>query len=43
MLYIDHQNLIPLQHMLMKIEKNLEFIRQKCNVKWRSNAKLSQE
>ena|SRR5699024_4202838 len=28
MLYIDYQNLVPLQHMLMKIEKNMEFIRQ---------------
>ena len=28
MLYIDYQNLLPLQHMLMKIEKNMEFIRQ---------------
>ena len=28
LLYIDYQNLVPLQHMLMKIEKNMEFIRQ---------------
>lgn len=28
MLYIDYQELVPLQHMLMKIEKNMEFIRQ---------------
>lgn len=43
MLYIDHQNLIPLQHMLMKIEKNLEFIRQNAMLSGEVMQNLPQE
>lgn len=43
MLYIDYQNLVPLQHMLMKIEKNMEFIRQNAMLSGEVMSALPQE
>lgn len=43
MLYIDYQNLVPLQHMLMKIEKNMEFIRQNAMLSGEVMSVLPQE
>ena len=43
MLYIDYQNLVPLQHMLMKIEKNMEFIRQNAMLSGEVMRALPQE
>lgn len=43
MLYIDYQNLVPLQHMLMKIEKNMEFIRQNAMLSGQVMSALPQE
>ena len=43
MLYIDYQNLVPLQHMLMKIEKNMEFIRQNAMLSGEFMSALPQE
>lgn len=43
MLYIDYQNLVPLQHMLMKIEKNIEFIRQNAVLSGQIMTTLPQE
>lgn len=43
LLYIDYQNLVPLQHMLMKIEKNMEFIRQNAMLSGDVMGSLPQE
>ena len=43
LLYIDYQNLVPLQHMLMKIEKNMEFIRQNAMLSGEVMSALPQE
>lgn len=43
MLYVDYQNLVPLQHMLMKIEKNMEFIRQNAMLSGQIMNALPQE
>ena len=43
MLYVDYQNLVPLQHMLMKIEKNMEFIRQNAMLSGQVMSALPQE
>lgn len=43
MLYIDYQELVPLQHMLMKIEKNMEFIRQNAMLSGQVMETLPQE
>lgn len=43
MLYVDYQELVPLQHMLMKIEKNMEFIRQNAMLSGQVMATLPQE
>lgn len=43
MLYIDYQHLVPLQHMLMKIEKNMEFIRQNAMLSGEVMSALPQE
>ncbi|MGL5693007.1 MAG: carbohydrate ABC transporter permease [Peptostreptococcaceae bacterium] len=43
MLYIDYQDLVPLQHMLMKIEKNIEFIRQNAVLSGQVMSTLPQE
>ena len=43
MLYIEYQNLVPLQHMLMKIEKNMEFIRQNAMLSGEVMSALPQE
>ncbi|RDY29707.1 carbohydrate ABC transporter permease [Romboutsia weinsteinii] len=43
MLYIDYQELVPLQHMLMKIEKNMEFIRQNAMLSGQVMSSLPQE
>lgn len=43
MLYVDYQELVPLQHMLMKIEKNMEFIRQNAMLSGEVMSALPQE
>lgn len=43
MLYIDYQELVPLQHMLMKIENNMEFMRQNAMLSGQVMATLPQE
>ncbi|MEG1310993.1 MAG: carbohydrate ABC transporter permease [Romboutsia sp.] len=43
MLYIEYQELVPLQHMLMKIEKNMEFIRQNAMLSGQVMGSLPQE
>lgn len=43
MLYVDYQELVPLQHMLMKIEKNMEFIRQNAMLSGQVMSTLPQE
>lgn len=43
LLYIDYQELVPLQHMLMKIEKNIEFIRQNAMLSGQVMSSLPQE
>ncbi len=43
MLYVDYQELVPLQHMLMKIEKNMEFIRQNAMLSGEVMSSLPQE
>lgn len=43
MLYVDYQELVPLQHMLMKIEKNMEFIRQNAMLSGEVISTLPQE
>lgn len=43
MLYVDYQELVPLQHMLMKIEKNMEFIRQNAMLSGQVMSALPQE
>ncbi len=43
MLYVDYQELVPLQHMLMKIEKNMEFIRQNAMLSGQVMETLPQE
>ena len=43
MLYIDYQNLVPLQQMLMTIEKNMEFIRHNAMLSGEVMSALPQE